>query len=114
MAQKVVTHFEDDLDRKAIKEGQGGTFSFALDGIEYDIDLSNKNQGALDKALGPYVRVARRIGGRRRRSTVNRTPARIDPSRTRAIRDWANENGYELSSRGRVPADVMAAYNAAI
>ena len=114
MAQKVYTVFEDDLDGKPIKDGQGGTFSLALDGVEYEIDLSIKNKEALDKALAPYLQAARRVGGRRRRATGGTGPARVDPSQTRAIREWAAENGYEVSSRGRIPADVMDAYNAAV
>ncbi|MFC7620678.1 Lsr2 family protein [Microlunatus sp. GCM10028923] len=114
MAQKVYTVFEDDLDGKPIKDGQGGTFSMSLDGVEYEIDISNKNKEALDKALAPYLRAARRVGGRRRRLAGGTGPARVDPSQTRAIREWAAENGYEVSSRGRIPADVMEAYNAAV
>ncbi|HZU92839.1 MAG TPA: histone-like nucleoid-structuring protein Lsr2 [Microbacterium sp.] len=30
-----------------------------------------------------------------------------------AIRAWANDNGYTLSERGRIPAPVVEAYNAA-
>ncbi|WP_439111984.1 Lsr2 family DNA-binding protein [Gordonia alkanivorans] len=32
---------------------------------------------------------------------------------TKAIREWARENGYDVSDRGRIPADVMDAYAAA-
>ncbi len=113
MAQKVVTMFEDDVDGKPIKEGQGGTFSFALDGVEYEIDLSNKNKEALDKAITPYVQAARRVGGRRRRAANGTSAARIDPGQTRAIREWASQNGYEVSSRGRIPTEIMDAYNSA-
>ncbi|WP_152360623.1 histone-like nucleoid-structuring protein Lsr2 [Microlunatus speluncae] len=112
MAQKVITMFEDDLDGKAIKSGQGGTVTFSLDGVEYEIDLSNKNKEALDKALSPYLKVARRVGGRRRRGSRNPAPARVDPSQSRAIREWAADNGYQVSSRGRIPAEVTEAYNA--
>ncbi|HAM13781.1 MAG TPA: hypothetical protein DCO91_10820, partial [Microbacterium sp.] len=30
-----------------------------------------------------------------------------------AVRAWAKENGYSVSERGRVPASVLEAYNAA-
>lgn len=43
----------------------------------------------------------------------SRQPARRDKEQTGAIRDWANANGYKVSSRGRIPAEVEAAYNAA-
>lgn len=32
---------------------------------------------------------------------------------TRAIRDWANSNGYEVSNRGRIPDQVVEAFEAA-
>ncbi|MFC7626063.1 Lsr2 family protein [Microlunatus sp. GCM10028923] len=112
MVQKVVTRFEDDLDGKPIKDGQGGTFSFSLDGVEYEIDLSAKNKEALDKALAPYLSAARRTGGRRR-AGGGAGSARTAPSQTRAIREWAVDNGYEVSSRGRIPEEIVAAYNSA-
>ncbi|HEY9473327.1 MAG TPA: histone-like nucleoid-structuring protein Lsr2 [Mycobacteriales bacterium] len=31
---------------------------------------------------------------------------------TREIREWARANGYEVSDRGRIPPDIVAAYNA--
>lgn len=34
-------------------------------------------------------------------------------SETAKIREWANENGFTVSSRGRIQADVIAAYEAA-
>ncbi|WP_152363202.1 Lsr2 dimerization domain-containing protein [Microlunatus speluncae] len=48
MAQKIVTLFEDDFDGKSIKDGQGGTFTFTLDGVEYEIDLANKSWKSLE------------------------------------------------------------------
>lgn len=30
-----------------------------------------------------------------------------------SIRDWAAENGYEVSARGRIPNDIVEAYNSA-
>jgi hypothetical protein len=32
---------------------------------------------------------------------------------TKAVRQWASENGYNVSSRGRIPAEVVQAYEAA-
>lgn len=39
--------------------------------------------------------------------------AKRDPEQTRAIRQWAFDQGYEISERGRIPADIEEAYNAA-
>ncbi|MEU2510138.1 histone-like nucleoid-structuring protein Lsr2 [Streptomyces sp. NPDC007863] len=29
---------------------------------------------------------------------------------TRAIRDWANDNGYDLPERGRIPIEIIEAW----
>jgi hypothetical protein len=34
-------------------------------------------------------------------------------SRPGAIRDWARKNGHAVSDRGRIPASVVDAYEAA-
>lgn len=110
MAQKVQVVLTDDVDGGDADE----TVQFALDGISYEIDLSDANAEALREALAPYVDAARRIGGRasRRSSTAKSRPAseRVDMSNVRA---WARENGYQISDRGRVSSEVRAAYEAA-
>ena len=112
MAQKITTLFIDDMDG-----GQAdGTVRFALDGTEYEIDLNAKHSEELRSALGKYVSHARKVGGGARRA--GRAPGR--PSRgggpalnTTEIRNWARENGYDIKDRGRVPADLVAKYQAA-
>jgi hypothetical protein len=107
MAQKVNIVLVDDLDGSEATE----TVSFGLDGNTYEIDLSDKNAGGLRDALAPYVANARKTaGGRRGRKAT--TTSTLGPS-PRLVRDWARSNGYEVSDRGRVPADVIAAYEAA-
>lgn len=58
------------------------------------------------------------MGGRKRTGAKDATkvatgPAKRDPEQTRAIRDWANSNGYQVSSRGRIPGEIEEAYEAA-
>ena len=105
MAQKVQVILVDDLDGGEATE----TVNFGLDGVSYEIDLSSKNASTLRDALAPYVGAGRRIGGRRRgrggASGTGASPAQV--------REWAREHGWELSDRGRVPADVREAYDAA-
>ncbi|HEY5844908.1 MAG TPA: histone-like nucleoid-structuring protein Lsr2 [Mycobacterium sp.] len=48
---------------------------------------------------------------RRTASPVDRP--RRDKSQTHAIREWALANGYEISTRGRIPADIEEAYHEA-
>jgi hypothetical protein len=107
MAQKVNIVLVDDLDGSEANE----TVSFGLDGTTYEIDLSEKNAGGLREALAPYVAGARKTAGGRR-GRKGSTTSNLGPS-PRLVRDWARSNGYEVSDRGRVPADVIAAYEAA-
>ncbi|HZE17056.1 MAG TPA: histone-like nucleoid-structuring protein Lsr2, partial [Mycobacterium sp.] len=53
-------------------------------------------------------------GGRRRgRSTSGRGRGAIDREQSAAIREWARRNGHNVSTRGRIPADVIDAFHAA-
>jgi nucleoid-associated protein Lsr2 len=112
MAQKIVTELTDDTDGKPADE----TITFALDGREYEIDLTAKNAAALRKAFDVYVKSGRRISGGRPRGS-SRAGSSSSPSKgdvdTKAVREWAGKNGYELSARGRIPAKVIEAYRAA-
>ena len=104
MAQRVQVILEDDFDGTTADE----TVVFGLDGAEYEIDLSKANAGALRDALAPWVANARKVGGRRRRAGKTNFV-----SSTSDIRAWAQENGYEVSSRGRVAAEVREAFESA-
>ncbi len=106
MAQRVQVILEDDYDGGAADE----TVSFALDGAEYEIDLSTSNAGGLRDALAPWLAHARKTGGRRRKAG---TAAKASSSSTSDIRAWALANGHDVSSRGRVSAEVRDAYEKA-
>jgi hypothetical protein len=112
MAKHVITVLTDDLD--------GGdadrTIEFGLDGVNYSIDLSDKNAGKLRKALDPYLTVAARVGrtgahGRLAPPTAA-APARANRDQNQAIREWAARNGYEVSDRGRIPSTIVDAFHA--
>jgi hypothetical protein len=111
MAKQIITVLTDDLD--------GGdadrTVEFGLDGVNYTIDLSEKNAGKLRKALDPYLTVASRAGrtatNGRVASRAGAVPARANREQNQAIREWATKNGYEVSERGRIPASVVEAFH---
>ena len=107
MAQKVNIVLVDDLDGSEASS----TVSFGLDGTTYEIDLNDKNAGKLRDALAPYLGHARKVSGGARRGR-KASGGNLGPS-PRLVRDWARSNGYDVSDRGRVPADVIAAYEAA-
>ena len=84
------------------------------DGVEYEIDLTSKNAKKFRDSVAIFVGSARKTsGGGVRRSNGARGPARVDREQMQAIREWARANGYEVSDRGRIPAVVLEAYNAA-
>jgi Lsr2 len=107
MAQRVQVVLEDDLDGGKADE----TVTFGLDGTTYEIDLSKKNAAKLRDALGAYVGAGRRVAGRRGGGR-GRGRGR-SASDSADIRAWARANGYEVSERGRISAEVREAYNAA-
>src|SRR3954451_10107381 len=110
MAQRVVTELTDDTNGKPADE----TVTFSLDGREYEIDLTTKNAAALRKAFDVYVTNGRRIGGRRPRSAGTSSPSRVKSDLdTKAVREWAGKNGFQVSERGRIPGSVLEAYQAA-
>lgn len=107
MAQQIQTLFVDDIDGGEA----AGTVRFALDGVEYEIDLSTEHADELHTKLGKYVNHARKAGSMSKRGTRGRhTASRVN---TTAIRAWAKEQGYDIKDRGRVPADLVAEYQAA-
>jgi hypothetical protein len=112
VAKQTIERLIDDVD------GTDGveTVAFALDGVSYEIDLSEKNAAGLRKALDRYVRAARKISGAKRGS--RRTPARTAPSVGRSydlvqLREWAGKNKIAVPSRGRIPAAIVEQYQAA-
>ncbi|WP_245992473.1 Lsr2 dimerization domain-containing protein [Prauserella muralis] len=79
MARSTAVELLDDIDGEPAEE----TVRFALDGVEYDIDLSGDNADTLRTILGRYVEGGRRTGGRKRRPRIigkpkarKRTPAK--------------------------------------
>ena len=113
MARKVQVILSDDLDENLPADE---TVSFSLDGTNYEIDLAEKNAKELRDAFARYTGAARKVG-RGTRTTGGRssrgTGGRMDREQAGAIRDWARKNGHAVSDRGRIPASVVEAYEAA-
>ena len=111
MAQKYIVQLVDDLTQQPIDDGAGESVRFALDGVSYTIDLTSEHAEEFRAALSPYVNAARKadVAVRAKASSSSRAPK----GDLKAIREWANANGYTVSSRGRIPAEVQTAYNAA-
>ncbi|CAN7342549.1 Lsr2 family protein [Microbacterium sp. LjRoot45] len=127
MARRIVHQLVDDLDGTVLDVGDGETVLFSLDGTAYEIDLTDENAAALRDALSPYIAAARSVsartgsarggstGGRSTGGSGNtaRVQRRAGQRDYAPVREWAARNGYTLSERGRVPAAVLEAYDAA-
>jgi hypothetical protein len=107
VAQQVNVVVVDDIDGSEASE----TVSFALDGRQYAIDLSEGHAAQLRGALASFIAAARRGSGGGRRSPAAR-PAQPgnDREQTAAIREWARANGQTVSDRGRISKAVLTAY----
>ncbi|RDI59614.1 histone-like nucleoid-structuring protein Lsr2 [Nocardia pseudobrasiliensis] len=110
MARKVVVELVDDFDGTSTAVE---TVLFALDGVEYEIDLSTLNSGKLRETLEQWTTHARKVG---RNARATKAPARptTKSEKTAEIRAWARKNGFTVSTRGRIQADVVAAYEKAV
>ena len=92
MAERTITQKIDDLDGTSIADC---TINFSIDGVGFTIDLCEANAAAFAKAMRPYRAAARLTHTTRDRS---------------AIREWAREAGFEVSDRGRLKDEIVAAY----
>lgn len=103
MARQTLVKWVDDLDGESQADE---TVEFSIDGISYEIDLSASNASTLRTGLSQWVGSARKVSRRGRRPVVSSTRSDLA-----AIRSWAKENGHSVSDRGRIPADIIAAYH---
>jgi len=105
MAQRTQVLYVDDIDGSDAE----GTVRFGLGGTDYEIDLSKKHADEFAEAISPFINAARKVTAGRRAARGTRAP-RHDQSDVRA---WARDQGIKVSNRGRIPADVLARYQAA-
>jgi hypothetical protein len=110
MARKQVVTVTDDINGREGAE----TVSFSYAGHSYEIDLGEKNLAKLEKALEPFIGAARKVNGNgsSRRSPARAARGSADFDRA-AVRAWAQEQGIEVSARGRLSQSVVEAYQAA-
>lgn len=108
MAQKVQVILVDDVDGGEATE----TVSFGLDGVSYEIDLNGANAAQLRESFATWIGHARKVA----KSTAPRAarrPSGRGASNANTIREWARENGHNVNDRGRISAEIKAAYEAA-
>lgn len=109
MAQLFQIRHIDDIDGSDLGDN-ANIISFAFEGKEYSIDLSDDNADTFHQVMAPYIQAGQRITGK---SKTGRKAATTTSGHTKVVREWARNNGYDVSDRGRIPATVMEAYAAA-
>ncbi|MGI9163301.1 MAG: histone-like nucleoid-structuring protein Lsr2 [Mycobacterium sp.] len=113
MAKKVTVTLVDDFDGEGPADE---TVEFSIDGVSYEIDLSARNAKKIREDFKQWIDAGRRVGGRRRGrpgGSPGRGRASIDREQSAAIREWARRNGHKVSTRGRIPAEIIEAFHAA-
>jgi Lsr2 len=121
VAQKTIVTFIDDLTGEEAEDIT--TVEFALEGVTYEIDLANENAAKLRDNLSRYVAAARKTSTRRpgnrgsdrsgsRAGGNGAARSGYNRDTLRAIREWAKQNGHNVSDRGRLPLDVLNAWEA--
>ena len=105
MAQRTQVLYVDDIDGSEAE----GTVRFGFDGTDYEIDLNKKHANELAKAIDPFIAAARKVPSSRRAVKSSRGSRR----ELSDVRAWARAQGFKISDRGRIPADVLAKDQAA-
>jgi nucleoid-associated protein Lsr2 len=105
VAQRTQVLYVDDIDGSDAE----GTVRFGFDGTDYEIDLNKKHADQLAQAIGPFIAAARKVPSSRRPARG----VRAGRQNLSDVRAWARDQGIKISERGRIPADVLAKYNAA-
>lgn len=111
MGQKVITHTVSDVTGTVIPDGEVVTVTLAYGGKSYRLDLTDAEAHDLDTSLAPFLKNVAPTKNHPA-STGKGKQARTGPDPAK-IREWANNNGHRLSSRGRIPESVRAEYEAA-
>ncbi|KSU63103.1 histone-like nucleoid-structuring protein Lsr2 [Arthrobacter sp. NIO-1057] len=97
MARQVQIALIDDIDGSEATE----SIAFSVNGQHFEIDLNDDHAAQFHAALETYVEAARSS----KQTATSEAPA---------IRAWAKENNMKVNARGRLNADVVEAYNAAM
>lgn len=112
MATSTVVTLVDDLDGST---GDVLTCFVALGETAVELDLSAEHRVELEEFLHRFLAAGRPVvpepAAGKGASPRGRTS--VDRERLARIRDWARESGLQVADRGRLKAEVVAAYDAA-
>lgn len=98
-----VTDLTNDITGKPLSESDHIEVSFSVDGLDYRLDTDKAGQDAITRAMAKFVKVAIVVEAPTRTATVRSTDAG-------EARTWLAANGYRVGTRGRLSAELMAAF----
>ena len=104
----------DDIDGSEGAE----TITYTVNDQDYEIDLSEENAQRFYDAFDTYIEKSRRVERqtaptRRGRGNGRRRSGASGRDDIPQIRAWAEANGHEVSTRGRIKKEVLDAYDEA-
>ena len=108
MVTRIQRIVEDDLD---LSTDGVGTYRFALEATEYEIDLAEHNLERLRAALGPFIAAGRRLP----KTSTGKTGRAPGAKAASGIRQWWRDHQGSLglpeyNTRGAIPTQVKAAF----
>jgi hypothetical protein len=129
MAQQTVVTLTCDVDANGTEASD--TIELGLEGAHYEIDLCEEHADELREALERFLTAGRPLHSQGRLGRINasrtvtprvtpravatqttRTKTRPDALQLKAIREWARQQGYQISDRGRIAVEITNAYHA--
>jgi len=113
MATVTSTYMIDDLDGST---EDVENVQFSLDGHHFEIDLSAENAARLREKMERFIEASHPVKEQKPKRGIRKqviTTGAVSKEQTQAIRHWATENGYHVSERGRIPATIREAFEAA-
>ena len=99
MARRNITQYFDDLDDSPLNEDEVKIIRFSFEGTDYILDLSEDNARDFYDALDPFLKAARKD-----------TKDVLEKANPADIRTWAQSKGMDVANRGKIPHDILQAY----
>lgn len=104
MAEILTTTIVDDLTGSLLEESERKRVLFGVNGREFRLDVDANGKQQFMDALKPFMKAATELAKPRTKGGRDKAGE---------IRAWAKANGHAISDRGRIPADIQKAYDAA-
>lgn len=125
MAQEVIVTYTCDMQKHAAKPVEAVEMGVRvqLGGAAVDLDLCAACAKDLFEVFDSYLTAGQKVPARELRSPLrgrgvrssHRTSRGLgDLQRPQDIREWAKSQGMPVKERGRIPAELEAAYAAAV